>query len=89
MISALFLIAAISLPDKPTHNEEFAAGEFQYWHEQLTGRKLPEHDVCIGRAFGEKYFPQDIQYLEGSEGFAVRVKDGKLYLFGAKPCGNS
>ncbi|MDX9867717.1 MAG: DUF4838 domain-containing protein [Kiritimatiellia bacterium] len=88
MIPALFLIAAISLPDKPTRNEEFAAGEFQYWHEQLTGKKRPVYDVCIGRAFGEKHFPADIKDLEGSEGFAVRVKDGKLYLFGAKPCGN-
>lgn len=83
------VLAAIVLPENPTLNESFAAGEFRYWHKELTGRAEPTYDVCIGRSFGEKLFPDDIKFLEGSEGFAVREKDGKLYLFGAKPCGNS
>lgn len=81
--------ASVIVPAKPTMNEEFAAGEFRYWHREITGKEEPAYDVCIGRAFGEKFFPEDIRALEGTQGFAVRTRGGVVYLFGSSPCGNS
>lgn len=89
--------ASIVVPDRPTANERFAAGELQYWVEEITGAKLPVAEasarpagarVHIGRRLAEGAFDGDLKALEGTEGFAVREKDGHLWLFGAKPCGN-
>lgn len=88
--------ATIVVPEKPTLNEGFAAGELQYWVKEITGAELPiavaqernPPGVYIGRRFAEGRFADDLKALEGTEGFAVRERDGNLYLFGAKPCGN-
>ena len=53
--------ATIVVPEKPTLNEGFAAGELQYWVKEITGAELPiavaqernPPGVYIGRRFAE------------------------------------
>ena len=91
--------AAIIVPEKPTLNESFAAGELQYWVREITGATLPirrsdgrsrarANCVFIGRRLAGGAFDADLKALKGTEGFAIRERGGSLYLFGAKPCGN-
>lgn len=90
--------ATIVVPDRPTTNERFAAGELQYWVKEITGARLPIAEasarpagvrVHIGRRLAAGAFADDLKALSGTEGFAVREKGGSLWLFGAKPCGNA
>ena len=89
--------ATIVVPDRPTLNERFAAGELRYWVREITGATLPVAEasaspagarVCIGPRLAADAFAGDLKVLDGTEGFAVRERNGDLYLFGAKPCGN-
>ncbi len=72
-----------------------AAMELQKWIEALTGVKVPVTDkidegliqIAAGRdAFGGG-FADAFQKLDGRDGYAIRVKDGKVQLFGAEPKG--
>lgn len=91
--------AVIALPKDASANEEFAAGQLRYWVKEISGADLPVEEgeraekvggtkIRIGRRMAEGKFDEDLKWLEGTEGFAVRESGGDLYLFGAKGCGN-
>lgn len=76
--------------------EEHAARELQHWITEITGKapallaeagkgKTPR--IFVGRAWADS-FTEDLKKLEGSEGFAVRKKDGNIHVFGAHPRGS-
>lgn len=79
----------------------FAASQLKYWTKEITGAELPVEKVpsgkegpnastprvYIGRALAEKSFPEDAKWLGDSQGFAVREKDGDLYVFGGMGAG--
>ena len=77
-----------------------AATRFQRWLKTLTGADFPvlaepsaEENVKIflGPRFAKDLFPEDLKFLSdgkgGPDGFAVRVRDGNVYIFGAHPLG--
>ena len=75
---------------------EFAAGQLRYWAKEITGAELPLTTVAqernpprvfVGRALAEKAFPEDAAWLGESQGFAIREKDGDLYVFGGTGAG--
>lgn len=69
---------------------EFAAGQLRYWTREITGADLPvatnataaRPRVFVGRALAADAFPDDVAWLGASQGFALREKDGDLYVFG-------
>ena len=70
---------------------EFAAGQLRYWTREITGADLPvatnaatvaRPRVFVGRALAADAFPDDVAWLGESQGFAIREKDGDLYVFG-------
>ena len=47
------------------------------------GSRLPDNTkIWIGAKGAKNLFPEDIKYLDGSDGFAVRQKDKNIYIFG-------
>lgn len=75
--------------------EEHAARELQRWMTAITGKaptlfaeatagKTPK--IFVGRAWADS-FAEDLKALDGSDGYAVRTKDGNIYVFGARPRG--
>ena len=80
-----------------------AAYELQKWLKELTGGAefpvvtKPTDDrkakIFLGAGFAKSIFPDDLAKLAdgkgGVDGFAVRVKDGNIYIFGAHPMGTS
>lgn len=79
-----------------------AAYSLKEWLDKLTGGDFPVVErpsrdktvkIFLGAGFVEKLFPEDLAKLgdgEGAvDGFAVRVKDGNIYIFGAHPMGTS
>ena len=87
--------AVIVIPEKASLTEEFAASQLRYWLREITGAELEitgkpadgKTGIFLGRSFAEKMFPDDIRKLDGTEGFAIREKDGNLYFFCGLPCG--
>ena len=77
----------------------FAARELAENLKRITGAKFPV--VCkpegklpvrifLGPTFAKAHFADDLAALSSggsSDGFAVRVKDGDIYIFGARPAG--
>ena len=80
-----------------------AAYELQKWLKELTGGAefpvvtKPTDDrkakIFLGAGFAKDLFADDLKALAdgkgGVDGFAVRVKDGNIYIFGAHPMGTS
>ena len=80
-----------------------AAYELQKWLKELTGgADFPvvtqptdpdKAKIYLGAGFAKDLFPEDLRALAegegGVDGFAVRVKDGNIYIFGAHPMGTS
>lgn len=75
--------------------EEFAARELRHWMKEITGKApalLAEpsggraQKIFVGRESAGA-FAEDLRKLEGSDGYAVREKDGAIHVFGAKPRG--
>ena len=76
-----------------------AANELSAWLFQLTGGDFPvlikpsaaeNVKIYLGATFAKPHFPEDLERLASggsTDGFAVRVKDGDIYLFGARPAG--
>ncbi|NLN02448.1 MAG: DUF4838 domain-containing protein [Lentisphaerae bacterium] len=76
-----------------------AAEDLRFWIKKITGADLPvliapsaEKNVKIflGASYARERFPDDIKLLTSGgahDGFAVRVSDGNLYIFGAAPAG--
>lgn len=75
--------------------EEHAARELRHWMTTITGRApallaeaSPEKNrkIFIGRSWADG-FAEDLKALEGSDGYALRTKDGNIHVFGAHPRG--
>lgn len=75
--------------------EEYAARELRHWMTEITGKapallaepsKSKAKKIFVGRAFAQP-FAKDLKDLEGSDGYAVRIKDENIYIFGAHPRG--
>jgi len=76
-----------------------AAKELQKWIKEITGATLPvvqkatdekNVKVFLGASFAKGLFDDDLKALVSArttDGFAVRAKDGNLYVFGARPAG--
>lgn len=75
--------------------EEHAARELRRWMTAITG-KAPAllagpsqgktRKIFVGRAWAES-FADDLKTLEGTDGYAVRTRDGNIHVFGAHPRG--
>ncbi len=75
--------------------ERFAAEDLQHWINEISGAKVPLESVSgrasqkgviyVGGAFAEGVFDDDLKTIGESDGFAIREKDGSVYLFGTKP----
>lgn len=72
-----------------------AALELQYWIGRISGKDIPvlavpsaknNEKIYLGRKWAEKY-GDDLKYLEGSDGYAVRRSGNGVYVFGAEPRG--
>lgn len=75
--------------------EEHAARELRHWMTAITGKapallaeasKAKTRKIFVGRAWADA-FAKDLKALEGSDGYAVRTKEGNIYVFGAHPRG--
>ena len=76
-----------------------AAEDLRFWIKKITGANLPvllapsaEKNVKIflGASYAKDRFPADLKLLASGgahDGYAVRVRDGNLYIFGATPAG--
>ena len=76
-----------------------AARELKYWLDEITGGNFPlllkpSTNACprifLGAGFAQRHFAADIAELakaQAADGFAVREKDGDIYIFGACPAG--
>ncbi len=76
-----------------------AANELKLWLDKITGadfpvRTYPSDAKCpriwLGASFAAPYFKKDIEKLAAAEaidGYAVREKNGDIYIFGATPPG--
>lgn len=86
--------AEIVIGKNAHRTERFAAQELQLWLKNITGATLniittPKKSNCIfiGRTFAEDFFKADLEKLTGNDGFAIRGKNGNLYIFGSIPKG--
>lgn len=79
-----------------------AAYQLKKWLDALTGGDFPvltepsetkNAKIFLGAGFAKELFPKDLKTLAedegGVDGFAVRVKDDNIYIFGAHPMGTS
>ena len=73
-----------------------AARELQHWVRRISGKEMRvlaaasarDHmRIFVGRTWVETLFPDDLEALDGSDGFAVRQKGRDIYIFGARPAG--
>ncbi len=76
-----------------------AANELKLWLDKITGadfeiRRTPSKDkkprIYLGASFAAPFFKEDIDKLAAAEaidGYAVREKDGDIYIFGTTPAG--
>lgn len=83
------------LPNPPHAAESFATQDVCRWIESITGAKPPilhqpsklaNEKVFIGTAFAGE-FKADLAKLKGNDGFAVRRKGNRVYVFGSRPRG--
>lgn len=72
-----------------------AARELQYWIGRISGKEIPllavpsgkpDQKIFLGRKQAEQY-RDDLEYLEGSDGYAVRRDGNRIAIFGAEPRG--
>ena len=76
-----------------------ATRELKHWLDEITGANFPLYlqpstNACprifLGAGFAKRYFAADLAELakgQAGDGFAVREKDGDIYIFGACPAG--
>ncbi len=89
--------AEIVVPADAARPEKFAAVELQRWIEKITGAVLPVENepsrspwFAVKIFLGAKFaggFQEDLDFLKGSDGYAVRRKGRNIYIFGAVPKG--
>jgi len=83
------------LPDPAAGAETFAANDVRDWIGKITGAIVPilnapsearNEKVFVGTAYAAE-FPDDLAKLAGNDGFAVRRKGDRVYVFGSRPRG--
>jgi len=83
------------LPDPPAQAEVFAANDVRDWIEKITGAQIPiltkpsggaNEKVFVGTAHAGG-FREDLARLKGNDGFAVRRRGSRVYVFGSRPRG--
>jgi hypothetical protein len=76
--------------------ERLGARELVYWIKQITKVKLPllalpskngNTKIFIGKKWAQELFPDDLEFLKGTDGYAVRKRGDNIYIFGVKPAG--
>ncbi|MFA6713728.1 MAG: DUF4838 domain-containing protein [Victivallales bacterium] len=87
---ALAEIVTISSADKVLN---YAAHELRRWVREISGAELPlvhnpgKMPYKIILSVNPSGFPDDLKKLKNNDGYAVRERDGKLYIFGSKSKG--
>lgn len=75
--------------------EIFALNDVRHWITQMTGVKVPASStpsdqpntkVFVGATYASA-FADDLAKLANTDGFAIRRKDGHVYVFGSRPRG--
>lgn len=87
--------AEIVIPPDAPGSVKFAAEELRTTVADISGAELPIRDVpatdgvniLLGRKLAEGKFDDDITFLKGTEGFAVRSDGSDIHIFGAEPVG--
>ena len=83
------------LPDPAAGAEEFATKDVRHWIEEITGATVPiltaasrqaNTKVFVGTTFADD-FADDLARLKGNDGFAVRQRGNRVYVFGSRPRG--
>ena len=65
--------------------EKFAAKELEHWLGKLA-KEPPSVDFRLGVRYAAE-FPEDAAFIGGTDGYAVRRKDGVIYIFANEPRG--
>jgi len=87
--------AEIIIPADASEIIRFAAKDLQKTITDISGAKLPivtvasstDSKIYLGRKFAENKFANDLKFLKGSDGFAVRSEGKNIYIFGSIPSG--
>lgn len=83
------------LPEGSAKPEVFAVTDVRRWIREMTGADVPAVNapsarnntkVFVGRSFADA-FADDLAKLAGNDGFAIRQRDGNVYVFGSRPRG--
>jgi len=89
-------LASIVVAADASEPEKNAARELRMWVRRITKAELPivheaaEKDgtfLFLGESFAKELYSDDLKALSGSDGFAIRTKGNRIYLFGAEPKG--
>lgn len=84
--------SVIIVPEDASASLRLAGNELRHWLNKITGADIKVAsarggegmtEIILGRAAAAGKFDGDIQALENSDGFAVRAREGNLYIFGA------
>lgn len=85
--------AVIAVSEKGHAAEKLAAKDLQHWIKEISGKEVPvvicaaapaAPAILVGHDFAEKEFADDLRTLDGTDGFAIRAKGNKIYLFGGE-----
>ena len=82
---AVALASAVWARASETEPEKFAAEELQHWLGAISEAPVDE-TFKVGTEYLD-LFPEDKAALEGSDGFAVRRRDGTIYVMSPEPRG--
>jgi len=74
------------------------AREIQHWVRKISGKEMrvlaratkrKNLKLFVGKEWASRLFPEDLEFLKGSDGFAVRQKGNNIYIFSARPAGTN
>ncbi len=84
--------AVIVLSKDAADPMKLAGNELQRWISAITGANLPITDnapstspqvIFLGSGFAQDHYKADLEYLKGTDGYAVRSDGNRIYIFGA------
>lgn len=90
-------VGEIVLPPSPSSAELFVANDFQHWVREITGATVPvvseatsgkKTRIHLGSALASQW-QDDLNRLQGSDGFSMRHKGNDVYVFGVLPRGSA
>lgn len=95
LVKGNIAVGEFVLSSDASQAEVFATTDVRHWIEEITGAKVPilskpssqkNTKVFVGTHFASA-FKEDAKALVGNDGFAIRQKDGNVYVFGSRPRG--